>query len=433
MKARSRLLSTIVILATLSAGASLAGEEAARRIDAFAPERVRVEGEPPERVHLSVSVIDRDGVPVLGLNSSDFRLTEAGIPQTPVDFGSEAESSDRPLSVVLLVDRSGSIGRQMSRWREAGAALVATLRPMDEVRLSTFTSEIEIVQDFTHDAGLIATTVSKLRESGGGTRLFAAVDTTLADLDKRAGRKVIFLLTDGLDNEYASSWNMVGDAYLADLVRRAVRSEVTVVTILPGPTGRPFLAAQDLAIRTGGWWLYPGDDLPGLVARLGERLLESYYIAYDSTRAPGDVRRRALGVTLTNPLLDGCSVRTVDGVYGEMSMLELLSGRLADGDETERAGAAADLALVTDGRGQAVAKLIRLLKDDSAAVRAAAAGALGQLREASTVRPLSRLLRDPDPEVQLAAAGALGRLLDGETGPEARTRILDALESAAGD
>jgi len=432
MKEYSRWLRAAVAVALLSSGLVPAGE-AARRVDAFAPERVRVEGDPPERVHLSVSVLDREGGPVLGLISSDFRVTEAGIPQTLVDFGPESERRDRPLSAVLLVDRSGSVRHQMGKWREAGAALVAALRPMDEVRLSTFTSEISVVQDFTHDAGLIAATVGGLHDSGGGTRLFAAVDGTLTDLDRRPGRKVIFLLTDGLDNDHAGAWNMSGDAYLNDLVRRAVRSEVTVITILPGPTGRPFLAAQDLAIRTGGWWLYPGDDLPRLVASLGERLLASYYLAYDSTRAPGDGRRRAVSVTLAGAAPDGYAIRTMDAVYGETPMLDLLAGQLAAGDEKERARAASNLALVTDAREDAVATLIRLLKDDSAQVRAAAAGALGSLREPAAVKPLSRMLRDPDPGVRLAAVGALRELLDGEADPREKTRLLDTLESSGGD
>jgi len=417
MKEYSRWLRAAVAVALLSSGLVPAGE-AARRVDAFAPERVRVEGDPPERVHLSVSVLDREGGPVLGLISSDFRVTEAGIPQTLVDFGPESERRDRPLSAVLLVDRSGSVRHQMGKWREAGAALVAALRPMDEVRLSTFTSDISIVQDFTHDAGLIGATVGGLHDSGGGTRLFAAVDETLTDLDRRPGRKVIFLLTDGLDNDHAGAWNMSGDAYLNDLVRRAVRSEVTVITILPGPTGRPFLAAQDLAIRTGGWWLYPGDDLPRLV---------------DSTRAPGDGRRRAVSVSLVEGVPDGYAIRTMDAVYGETPMLDLLAGQLAAGDENERARAASNLALVTDAREDAVATLIRLLKDDSAQVRAAAAGALGSLRVAAAVKPLSRMLRDPDPGVRLAAVGALQELLDGEADPREKTRLLDTLESSGGD
>src|SRR5262245_45593024 len=125
----------------------------------FAPEVVRVEGIPPQRVQLSVSVLDKAGKPVTGLNSADFLVTEDGVPQALLDFGRESERLDRPLSVVFLVDRSGSIGKQMSKWGEACAALATALRPIDEVRLATFASDLTVLQDFTADPNLLAAAV----------------------------------------------------------------------------------------------------------------------------------------------------------------------------------------------------------------------------------------------------------------------------------
>jgi len=76
----------------------------------FAPEVIRVEGIPPQRVQISVSVLDKGGEPVAGLARADFVVKEDGQPQAILDFGRESERQDRPLSVVFLVDRSGSIG-----------------------------------------------------------------------------------------------------------------------------------------------------------------------------------------------------------------------------------------------------------------------------------------------------------------------------------
>src|SRR5262245_23171913 len=246
----------------------------------WAPEVVKVEGAPPERVQLSVSVLDRAGRPVTGLTRADFVVEEDGRTQSLVDFGRESEREDRPLSVVFLVDRSGSIGRQLSKWREACAALASALRPIDQVRLATFTTEVDLLQDFTSDPNLLLAAVGGLDRTGGGTDIFYSVEQTLRDLRDRPGRKALFLLTDGLDEKRAGVWSAENDPYLSGLVREAVAFQTTIVTILPGPTGWPYLAAQDLAVQTGGWWLYPSDDLPGLLRRLGVRLLESYYLAY---------------------------------------------------------------------------------------------------------------------------------------------------------
>src|SRR5262245_65946555 len=85
----------------------------------FTPEVVHVEATPIERVQLSVSVTDLDGRPVKGLSAADFEVKEGGAVRKLVDFGRESDRLDRPLSAVFLVDRSGSVSRQMSRWREA--------------------------------------------------------------------------------------------------------------------------------------------------------------------------------------------------------------------------------------------------------------------------------------------------------------------------
>lgn len=371
----------------------------------FPPEVVRVEGTPIERVQLSVSVTDTAGQPVTGLKAADFEVREGGITVKLVDFGREADRLDRPLSAVFLVDRSGSVSRQMGRWRQACLALARGLRPIDEVRVATFTSDMTILQDFTNDQTLLASSIAKLGPAGGGTGLFRVVDETLRDLKRRQGRKVIFVLTDGLDNDRPDVWATANDPWLADMVRRAVSSQVTIVTILPGPTGFPYMAAQDLAVQTGGWWLYSGDDLPALVKKLGERLAESYYIAYDTLRAADDLKRRRVEVSVLRPGIEGLKVRTAEAVFGSKPLLELLAGDLEDGNEEERVLAATDLGLLPDPDGSQ--PLAKALKDDSARVRMAAVTALGRRGEKRMAGKMRKLLSDSDPDVRAAAAVAL--------------------------
>ena len=371
----------------------------------FVPEVVHVEGTPIERVQLSVSVTDSEGRPVTGLTAADFQVKEGGVVMKLVDFGREADRLDRPLSAVFLVDRSGSVSRQMSRWKEACLALAGSLRPIDEIRVATFTSDMTILQDFTHDLSLLTSSFAELKTAGGGTALFKVVDETLRDLKARTGRKVIFVLTDGLDNERADVWTTATDPWLTDLVRRAVSSQVTVITILPGPTGRPYMAAQDLAVQTGGWWLYTSDDLPGLVRVLGERLADSYFIAWDTPRVPGDLKRRRVEVELLRADAADMKVRTAEGVFGPQPLLTLLAVDLEEGNEDQRVLAASDLGLLPDPDG--VEPLVKALKDDSARVRATAVAALGRRGDVSAARKIRRLLADPDQMVREAAARAL--------------------------
>jgi hypothetical protein len=254
------------------------------------------------------------------------------------------------------------------------------------------------------------------------------VDETLRDLRARRGRKVIFLLTDGLDDVHAGAWSATENRYVSELLRKAVADEVTIITILPGPTGRPYLAAQDLAVQTGGWWLYPGDALPAVVGKLGRRLLESYHLAFDSTAPPGARRKRAIEVRVTRPQAAGWQVRTVAGVFGPVALVDLVLEDLRDEDETRRAESAAALGVVSHAR--AADALRRALKDDSPRVRAAAAEAIGRRGDAGLAGRLGKLLDDADPVVREAAMAALQALLRGARTEGERARVLDVLEEA---
>ncbi|MFQ5701450.1 MAG: VWA domain-containing protein [Acidobacteriota bacterium] len=405
--------------------------EAARRVESFPPERVLVEGFPLRRVRLSVSVVDRQGHPVKGLEKSDFTVEEDGERQELVDFGREFDRQDRPLSAVFLVDRSGSIGRQMAKWKLACSSLLGVLRPIDQVSVRTFADEVELVQEFTHDPEAIASAVDRIGYWGrGGTRVFSALDETLRDLRRRPGRKVIFLLTDGL-GERIGEGPVSGRPFLEDLAARAVLWQVTVVTILPGASSRPYLAVQDLAIQTGGWWLYPSDDLPGLVQRLGTRLLESYFLAYDSSRQPGDRSRRAVVVKIRRAGRPGLRVTTATAAYPETPLLDSLAEDLAGGEEDERVLAATFLGGVRDKK--TIKWLRRALGDDSDRVRAAAIASLARRGAVTAVGRIARFLRDEDEEVRRAAVSALQNLLGKACDERTRTRILDALETADED
>ena len=404
------------------------GEGSPRRVDSFEPERVQVEGIPFERVRMSVSVLDAEGRPVEGLSTCDFEILEAGVPQEIIDFGREFDREDRPLSVVLLVDRSASIGRQMNKWRYAGAELLSAMRPIDEIRISTFSDDVRVEQDFTNSREHLQAVVERFEDEiwgAGGTRIFKAVSKTFWDLRDRPGRKVVFLLTDGVEDR-AAIGPTINNPAVHSLVREAIEWQITVVTILPGKSSYPYLAAQDLAIQTGGWWLYSSGDLPGLIRRLGERLLGSYYMAYDSGRTPEDLSRHRISVKLTRPDLE---VRTVTGVWGQMPVLERLAEEIRADDEEDRVRAVAGLAISTEP--DATRPLMKALKDDSPAVRAAALGALARRGDFSALGKIVRLLKDEETSVREAALDALDELMRVAPDEETRTKILDALESVA--
>lgn len=426
--ALSSALSGLFATAGPFAVAAEAGSEGSPRRLETRPETVKVEGIPPERVRLSVSVLDRAGHPVKGLVATDFWVKEDGVIQTLVDFGMEAGREDRPLSAVFLIDRSGSMGNQMYRWKDACVALLSVLRPIDEVQVSIFDSDVEILQPFTSKPEELAAAVGGIdRWGSGGTRFLHALDESISSMRSRRGRKVVFLLTDGLEDGITTA-NVVTNSAVRGVAQRAVQSQTTIVTVLSGKTiHRPWLAAQDLAVHTGGWWLYSGDDPASIVKSLGERLLQSYYLAYDSPRKPGDQSKRRVEVEIMEADVKGAVVSTVAGVYGDAPLLEHLLEDLQEDDASVRAAAAASLGVTTE---KEVRKpLVEALEDESPQVRGAAAISLAERGDLNAVGRIGRLLNDADPDVRASAVRALGIMLQKAPDEKTRDRILETLES----
>lgn len=373
-------------------------------------EKEVVEATPIEHVELLVSVTDGEGRPVTGLDGQDFRITEDGKPVTLTRLTALSHRLDQPLSVALLVDRSGSMRVHMAKIARAATQLLGVMRPVDQVRVAAFSEEMVVLQDFTRDPLSLLESLNDIGPPVGGTRLFKAIHDTVRDMRDRPGRKVLVVLTDGLDTDYTSpSSPITANMYapLQEVARTASRAGVTVVVILPGPTGRGYLAVQDLAIQTGGWYAYPGDDFADTVRELGERMLAAYVAEYDVERPQDPDRKRPVEVALAAGNPGDWEVTAALGTYAGLDLFDALAADLEDGTAVQRARAAREIALFR--RKEVTELLAEALEDKDPGVRSAAADSLSELRDRGTMEDVLALLRDADPTVRQAAFEAAVR------------------------
>ena len=378
--------------------AGLAAEPARSTLREF----VRVVDRPWQRIGLTVTVTDRGGRAVRGLTRDDFRLIEDGRPVDPADFGVEGARSDRPLSVAVLLDLSQSMQGQVKKVREAAGALLRGLRPRDEIMVAKFNDQITVLQAFTADASEPERTLASLGRAWGGTALFRSIEETLKDVRERPGRKIILVVSDGLDNDMARGESVVQSLYLQDLLRLCLRTQTVVYGVRPGMSASSWLPFEGFVEASGGRLLYTGGDLERLFARLAEEFLSQYYIAYDTDPKLRAGAWRRIRVEVARPEV---VVRTIGGYFAPRRRLGALLTDLRDGDAGERADAAYDLGFTGDAR--ASKGLITALDDEDGKVRRLAIEALSRLRESGAVPHLVGLLGDDDPSVREAAAGAL--------------------------
>jgi len=161
-------------------------------------------------VTLPVSVLDRDGRYVPNLRKEDFRLWEDGVEQQVAFFS----SVDKPFSVVLMIDTSGSTRFRLEDIQDAAIAFTNQLRTDDRVMIVSFDDQVRVLSEFTSDRGRLRDAIRRTRP-GDGTKLYEAVDMVMnQQLSNVSGRKAIVLFTDGVDttSRHASYASNVRDA-----------------------------------------------------------------------------------------------------------------------------------------------------------------------------------------------------------------------------
>jgi Ca-activated chloride channel family protein len=161
-------------------------------------------------VTLPVSVTDRDGRYIPNLRKEDFRLWEDGVEQSVAFFS----SVDKPFSLVLMIDTSGSTRFRLEDIQDAAITFVNQLRQDDSVMVVSFDDDVRVLSEFTNDRYRLRDAIRRTR-TGDGTKLYDAVDLVMNQrLNRVSGRKAIVLFTDGVDttSRHASYVSNIRDA-----------------------------------------------------------------------------------------------------------------------------------------------------------------------------------------------------------------------------
>lgn len=161
-------------------------------------------------VTLPVSVTDRNGRYIPNLRKEDFRLWEDGVEQQVAFFN----AVDKPFSVVLMIDTSGSTRFRLDDIQNAAIAFVNQLRRDDKVMVVSFDNDVQVLSEFTTDRYRLRDAIMRTR-TGNSTRLYDAVDLVINErLTRVEGRKAVVLFTDGVDttSRHASYESNLRDA-----------------------------------------------------------------------------------------------------------------------------------------------------------------------------------------------------------------------------
>lgn len=260
-----------------------------------------------------LTATDEKGRLVNTLKAEDVRVFEDGAEQRVTTFERQTE---RPLSLALVFDTSGSQFRTLPDQRKAARLFLKSIfRPdRDRAAVISFAGGALVQQSLTNDLKQLEKSVDslampdaeqlkKVRQGAPlpatsyfGTAIYDTLFLTCYKVLTKSApdtRRAVILLTDGMDN---SSRLRPGDAVNAAVFANAVVYGIGIGYRVNAES------LQSVTDETAGRAFFPADvgELRAAFARIEQELRSQYLIAYTPTNKTHDGKRRDVRVELAD-------------------------------------------------------------------------------------------------------------------------------------
>ena len=251
-------------------------------------------------VAVYATVAQKDGRLVTDLARDAFEIRDDGKAQPITVFSTEVQ----PVSVVMMLDHSGSMRGNAGLVEQAAEAFIKNLGPGDTARIGTFADRIVVEpESFTSDQATLLRILRSGQPVIGPTPLWNALDMAVDALRAREGRKVVLVFSDGGDAPMNLRLN---NRSIMDVMRDAQRDDVMVyaiglqTTVLMGPNPRGGMGSMSgsmtsvrpdpglarIAEDTGGGYfeLNRGENLAATFAAVADELHRQYALGFEPPR-----------------------------------------------------------------------------------------------------------------------------------------------------
>ena len=276
-------------------------------------------------VAVYATVTDQAGRLVPDLTRDAFTVNDNGKPQALSVFANEVQ----PITVVMLLDRSGSMRNKFTLVEKAAEEFVGAMLPSDKARVGSFADRIQVdPRDFTSDRDELLGILRTQLQEEGPTPLWNAVNVGITALLHQQGRRVILVFTDGNDRPMNDSPN---NNTMKGVMRRSEEEDVMVYAIglagngphsFAGPAGgrrggrrspggwggprggggeagKPDEGLARIAAATGGGYfeLTTADDLASAFKRVADELHHQYTLGFTPTALDGKMHKLEVRVS----------------------------------------------------------------------------------------------------------------------------------------
>jgi VWFA-related protein len=292
-------------------------------------------------INSTVTVVNPSGVPIDGLEASNFEVLEDGDP-IPVDQVTAQTNANQPIAVCMVLDLSGSA--PLDQVQAAANRFLDTLGPNDRICLIGFNMPLDFNTpdptkevEFTTDKDLVRAVIGDLESVGESAVYEAIYKGVLWTAEETADRRAVIVMTDGYDTISRQ------EIATADTPKAAARDKhipiFTIGVYNPNYTSNPDYL-RVLADETGGEYYEADPNNPQEMADRFERVVnllrQEYRLTFSSNLEPLGEEDHTLTIRAITPSGEGEVQRTVTyqapkkpivielqrDVGGEMQVLE---------------------------------------------------------------------------------------------------------------
>ena len=244
-----------------------------------------------ESVPVYVTVTDTDKRLVPDLVLDDFEVLDNLKPQVINVF----ENKPVPITVVVMIDTSGSMTAALDLVKDGAEQFLLRLLPDDRAQVGEFSDKIKFHPgSFIESRDRLIYLLKHELDFGYPTRLYDAVDESLARLEPEGSRKVVLVFTDGDDTASKLGVGKVMDrarekdimVYAIGLVNEFFNGQQRVRT-------SPDKGLKKLAEDTGGGYfeLKRTADLGTTFTRVAQELHSQYVLGFSPETLDGKVHK----------------------------------------------------------------------------------------------------------------------------------------------
>lgn len=217
------------------------------------------------------------------LKKSNFSIMEMNSSIRDFQILDESEiETDEEMSVVLVVDRSGSMaGAPLEDTKKAVSNFVKSVEDSIRIGLVAFDDSAEVIAPISDNRTPILQGINSIYDRGG-TSIYLGLQQAGVELEGESGKKIVILLSDGADGDASRI-----DAVLENLKRK----NIYVYTIGFGGADTEYLSY--IATSCGGKFIQADSSevLGEIYSAIGEYMVNDYIIQFTVVMDPDNYSR----------------------------------------------------------------------------------------------------------------------------------------------